>query len=60
MMLASKVELHCTVLRGENWAVARSSGSHTITMEIIPNSLVGEVNISSKQKSISIALAVLV
>ena len=47
MMLASKVESHCTVLRRENWALGRSSGSHIIIMEFIPNNLVGEVNFSS-------------
>ena len=46
LMLASKVESQCTVLRSENWAMDRSSGSHTITMEFIPNDLVCEVNFS--------------
>ena len=35
------------MLRGENWALSRSSGSHTIIMEFIPNTLVGQVNFSS-------------
>ena len=47
LMLASKVESHCTVLRSENWALGRSSGSHTIIMEFIRNNLVGQVNFSS-------------
>ena len=48
LMLASKVESHCTLLRSENWALGRSSGSLTIIMEFIPNNLVGELNFSSK------------
>ena len=47
LMLGSKVESHCTVLRSDNCALGRSSGSHTITMEFIPNSLVVQVNFSS-------------
>ena len=47
MMLASKVESHCTVLRSENWALGRSSGYDTIIMEFSPNNLVGEVTFSS-------------
>ena len=47
MMIASKVESHYTVLRSENWALGRYSGSHTLSMEFISNNLVGEVNFSS-------------
>ena len=47
MMLASKVESHCTVLCSENWALGRSPGSDTIIMEFSPNNLVGEVTFSS-------------
>ena len=35
------------MLRSENWALGRSSGSHTIILEFIPNNLVGEENFSS-------------
>ena len=47
MMQASKVESHCTVLRSDNWALGRSSGSHIITMKFIPNNLVRQVTFSS-------------
>ena len=47
MMLTSKVQSLYTVLSCENWASGRSSGSHTIIMVSIPNSLVGQVNIGS-------------
>ena len=41
------VASHCTVLRSENWALGRSSDSHNIIMESIPNNLVGQVNFCS-------------
>ena len=47
LMLASKVESQCTVLRSETWVLGRSSGSDNIIMESIPNNLVGQVNFSS-------------
>ena len=45
-----QVEPYCTVLRSENIASDRSSGSHAITMESIHNSLAGQVNCSSTAK----------
>ena len=50
MMLTSKVQSLYTVLRSENWASGRLSGSHNIIMESVPISLVGQVNISSPAK----------
>ena len=47
LMFASKVDSHFTVLRSENWASGRSSGSHTIIIESIPHSLFGHMNFSS-------------
>ena len=47
LMLTNKVASHCMVLRSENWVLDRSSGSHNIIMESIPNNLVGQVNFSS-------------
>ena len=35
------------MLRSENWASDRSSGSRSIIVELIPHSLVGQVNFSS-------------
>ena len=46
-MLASKVETPYTVMRIENCPSDRSSDSRNIIMEFIPNSLVGQVNLSS-------------
>ena len=40
LVLTCKVQSCCTVLRSENKACGRSSDSHTILMESIPNSLV--------------------
>ena len=47
MMLMGKVQSLYTVLRSENRAPGRSSGSHTIFMESISNSLVGQMNSGS-------------
>ena len=45
VMLASKVESHYTVMRSQNCPSGPSYGARTITMEFIPNSLVGQVNL---------------
>ena len=47
MMLMGKVQSLYTVLCSENRASGRSSGSHTIFMESISNSLVGQINSGS-------------
>ena len=47
VMLSSNVESHSTVMRSENCPHGRSFGSHATIMEFIPNSLVGQVNLSS-------------
>ena len=47
LMFVSKVDSHSIVVRSENWASGRSSGSRTIIIELIPHSLVGQVNFGS-------------
>ena len=47
MLHANKVESYCMVLRSENLALGRSSGSRVIIMEFMPNNLAGQVNFSS-------------
>ena len=46
-MLTSNIQLLYTVLRSDNRASGRSSGSHSIIMESISSSLIGQVNSGS-------------